>query len=72
MYHDLASGFLQITIIDEMNKHITVFRDSGENLWEIMQFDFGPRSLTSAFANYVGGGIMKVKNRACGTFLNGR
>ena len=59
---DLVSGSLQLTI-HEKDRCLTAFRDAEGKLWEYVRCDFGLKTAPSAFANYVGGSIMGVKNK---------
>ena len=66
---DLASGFLQLTI-HEADRHFTAFRDAEGRLWECVRCGFGLKTVPSAFANYVGGSIMGVKNKGMRNWLD--
>ena len=59
---DLALGFLQLTI-HEADRHLTALRDAEGKLWEFVHCGFGLKTVPSAFANYVGGSIMRVNNK---------
>ena len=66
---DLASGFLQLTI-HEVDRHLTAFRDAEGKLREYVRCGFGLRRVPSAFANYVGGSIMRVKKKGVRNWLD--
>ena len=66
---DLASGFLQLAI-HEADRHFTAFRDAEGKLWEYVRFGFGLKTVPSAFANYVGGSIMRVKKKGVRNWLD--
>ena len=65
---DLASGFLQLTI-HEADSYLTAFRDAEGNLWEYVRCGFGFKTALSAFVNYVGGRIMRVKKKSVCNWL---
>ena len=59
---DLVSGFLQLEIHED-DRHLTAFRDADGKLYEHVRCGFGLKTVPSAFANYVGGRLLTVKDR---------
>ena len=59
---DLASELLQL-MFDDADKYLTEFRDVEGKLWEYVRCGFRVKTVPSPFANYVGGGILKVKKK---------
>ena len=66
---DLASGFLQLTI-HEADRHLTAFCDAEGKSWEYVRCGFGLKTVPSAFANYVGGSIMRVEKKGVRNWLD--
>ena len=59
---DLASGFLQLHTHED-DRHLTAFRDADGKLYEYVRCGLGLKTAPSAFANYVGGRLLPVKDR---------
>ena len=59
---DLASGFLQLEIHED-DRHLTAFQNADGNLYEYIRCGFGLKTAPSAFANYVGGRLILVKDK---------
>ena len=59
---DLASGFLQLEIHED-DRHLTTFRDADRKLYEYVRCGFGLKTAPSAFASYVGGRLLPVKDK---------
>ena len=57
---DLASEFLHLTIHEE-DKYFIAFRDAEGKLWKYVRCDLCLTTVPSAFANYIGGSVMRVK-----------
>ena len=66
---DLTSGFLQLTI-HEAERYLTAFRDAEETLWEYIRCGFGLKTVPTAFPNYFGGSIMRVKKKGVRNWLD--
>ena len=66
---NLASGFLQLTT-HEADRYLTAFRDTEGKLWEYVRCGSGLKTVASAFANYVGGSIMRVKKKGVRNWLD--
>ena len=66
---DLASGFLQLEIHED-DRHLTAFRDADGKLYKYVRCGFGLETVPSAFANYVGGRLVTVKNTGIKNWLD--
>ena len=66
---DLASGFLQLEIHED-DRHLTAFRDADGKLYEYVRCGFGLKTVPSAFANYVGGRLLPVKDKGIKNWLD--
>ena len=65
---DLATGFLQLEIHED-DRHLTAFRDADEKLYEYVRCGFG-LTVSSAFANYVGGRLLPLKDKRIKNWLD--
>ena len=65
---DLASGFLQLEIHED-DRHLAAFRDAEGKLYEYVRCGFG-LTVPSAFANYVGGRLLPVKDKGIQNWLH--
>ena len=63
---DLASGSLQL-MIHEVDRYLIAFCEAEGKLWDYVRCGVGLKAVPLDFANYIGGSIMRVKEKVCAT-----